>query len=148
MANLRMMVVAVAVLGIAAGVPAASDEPASCFVEQNFYYPSDGMAEQALAVRIKGEDVREKLGLPTGRVMIVEKATSGHPSSGKVEPLDMSYITSLTEYASEAEAASAKQALAASEEYVAIRSEMGRLLRHFETATWRPVRGGCTSEAK
>lgn len=147
MMNLRVMIATAVMLGFAAGA-AAADEPAACFVEQNFYYPREGMAEQALAVRVKGEEVREKLGLPVGRLMVVEKATSGHPSSGKVVPLDMSYITSLTEYASEGESASARQALAASEEYLAIRSEMGGLLRHFETATWRPVRGGCKGEVK
>lgn len=148
MMDMRVMIAATVVLGLAGGTPAVADEPATCFVEQNFYYPKDGMAEQALAVRIKGEEVREQLGLPVGRLMVVEKATSGHPSSGKVVPLDMSYITSLTEYASEGEAASAQQALGSSEEYLAIRSEMGGLLRHFETATWRPVRGDCKGEVK
>lgn len=147
MANLHMKVVAAILLGFAASA-AAADEPAACFVEQNFYYPKEGMAEQALAVRIKGEEVREQLGLPVGRLMVVEKATSGHPSSGNVVPLGMSYITSLTEYANEGEAASAQQALAASEAYLAVRNEMGSLLRHFETATWRPVRGGCKGAAK
>lgn len=147
MMYVRMMIAATAMLGVPAGSAAANDT-AACFVEQNFYYPKEGMAEKALAVRIKGEEVREKLGLPVGRLMIVEKATSGHPSSGKVVPLDMSYITSLTGYANEGEAASAKQALAASDEYLAIRNEMGSLLRHFETATWRPVWGDCKSGAK
>lgn len=148
MMYVRMMIAATAVLGLAASAAAAADEPAACFVEQNFYYPKEGMAEQALAVRIKGEEVREQLGLPVGRLMVVEKATSGHPSSGQAVPLDMSYITSLTEYANEGEAASAQQTLAGSEEYLAIRSEMGGLLRHFETAKWRPVRGGCKGDVQ
>lgn len=147
MANLRLLAMTVFMPVLAAAVPAAG-EPGTCLVEQNFYYPADGMAERALAVRVRAEEVRARLGLPTGRVMIVEKASSGHPSNGKVEPLDMSYITSLTEFASENEAASVKQALAASEEYRAILSEMGGLLRHFETAIWRPVTGGCKGEVK
>jgi len=147
MASLRTTITAAAMLAFLAGTATAA-KPATCLVEQNFYYPKDGMAEQALAVRIRAEEIREKLGLTAGRVLVVEKATSRQPSSGKVAPLDMSYITSLTEYASEQASLAARQQLQQSEEYLAIRKEMNQLLRHFETATWRPVRGGCTADAK
>lgn len=142
----RMTIVAMVLIFMARA--AAANGPAACLVEQNFYYPKPGMADQALAIRKKGAEIRVQLGLPAGRVFIVEKATSGHPSWGKPKPVKTYYLTSITEYPDEQSFRATQQRLKESKEYLAVIGEMGGILKRFEQVTWRPVWGGCGSDGE
>lgn len=123
----------------------AATEHERCIVEQNFYFPKEGKEAAALEVRKRGSEIRRALGLPAGRILVLEQASSGHPARGEVVPRRTSYLMSLTEFVSEAEAEDARARLQASEEYLAVIREMADLIEHFETATWSPVWGGCAS---
>lgn len=128
------------------GTAIAAEPAETCFVEQNFYYPEEGKAEELLALRTRGSEIRASHGLPAGRVFVVEKATSGHPSKGAPQPLATSHVMSVTEYADEASYKAARAQIGAVQEYRDVVGAVGKLLANFEQITWRPAWGGCRAD--
>lgn len=133
-----------------AGTPVAAEEDSAesaqssgCFIEQNSYYPEPGKQEDALATRLDGRAARAALGLPTGRIFVLQGSASGHPVTGMQEPGNAAYLMSLIEYESEAAAEKAHEHLLESQAYLEARSRMAGLLEHFETASWHVAAGGC-----
>ncbi len=116
-----------------------------CLVVQHYYFAKDGMADEVLATRIRGNEVRAALGLATSRLLVLEKSSSGHPAAGPLGPGDASYLMSETVFADEAEAAAADAALVASPDYLAVRGRMASLIDHFELAVRRLVGGDCST---
>lgn len=133
---------------VAAGALAfeTSEPGEGCFIVQHFYHPKAGMEEEALATRLRGADIRARLGLPTGRILRVESAVSGHPSNGPPEPFESAFLTSITEYADEAAFQASRARLSNDPEYREVLRANGELLRHFEQIAWRSVRGGCRGD--
>lgn len=125
---------------VASTAPEAEE---SCFIVQHFYYPKEGKEAEALATRMRGADIRVRLGLPTGRIFRVESAVSGHPSQGAPAPFESAALTSITEYADEASWRASREQLSGDAEYREVLRANGELLRHFEQIAWRPARGGC-----
>jgi len=114
-----------------------------CFVELNYYYPKPGKQEEALATRLDGRSARAELGLPTGRILVLQSSASGHPVTGMETPGNAAYLMSLIEYESAAAAEEAHEALLGSQAYLDARARMAGLLEHFETASWHVAAGGC-----
>ena len=137
---IAVSVAAASVAGL--GAYAAAGAPA-CFVVQHYYFPLEGKEDEALATRIKGNEVRAALGLATSRLMVVKSSAQGHPAKGPMEPGDASYLMSETVVADAAAARHAAETLAASQDYLAVRQSMAPLLRHFELATRAVIGGDC-----
>lgn len=129
-------------LQAAQGSPAAGD----CRIVQNFYFPQEGKEQEALATRIKANQVRAKLGLPTGRILWARDRASRNPATREVGPGKTSYLTSVTEFASQADLDRTNKALGDSQEFKTVFGHMASLLTHFETVTWTPAWGECTPE--
>lgn len=124
------------------GISAAGEAP-GCLVVQHFYFVKEGKEAEALATRIKGNEVRAALGLSVSRLLEVQSSASGHPSAGGMKPGNASYLMSETVFKDQAEADKANEILAGSEDYIAVRAHMGSLLDHFEVAVRKLVGGGC-----
>lgn len=133
-ANIAAAALLATLLGFIAGPAVQSAEAGGCLVVQHYYFPKDGMADEVLATRIRGNEVRAALGLATSRLLVLEKSSSGHPAAGPLGPGDASYLMSETVFADEAQAAAADAALAASKDYLAVRGRMATLIDHFELA--------------
>ncbi len=117
--------------GARAGVGAGQ-----CLIQQNFYYPRAGNEEEALATRLKANEIRVRLGVPTGRVLRVAQPGTGIAF----------YLTSQVEYENQAAADKYNAILEGSAEFVAVRAHMRPLLEKFETVIWSPEWGGCSPD--
>jgi len=132
----------------AAAEPAGeSSGEATCFVEQNYYYPKPGKQDEALATRKEGSEVRASLGLPTGRLFVLQESKRGHPAKGEQVEGRASYLMSLIEYESKAAAERARERLLDSQRYRDVIGRMAELLQDFETSSWSVARGDCKPDA-
>lgn len=120
---------------------AAEDGASQCVIQQNFYYPRAGNEEEALATRLKANQIRVALGVPAGRVL--RAAQPGAENNG---PGGAFYLTSQVEFENRAAADRYAEILAGSAEFAAVRGHMQTLLEKFETVTWSPEWGGCSPD--
>ena len=144
--NFARVALASSLLMLFAGQAAGAEDAAGCLVVQHYYFAKDGMEDQVLATRIRGNEVRAALGLATSRLLVIKRSSSGHPAAGPLGPGNASYLMSETVFADEAEAAAADEALVASEDYLAVRGRMATLIDHFELAVRRLVGQGCAAD--
>ena len=140
-------IILLAALGVPfAGLAANAENAGGCLVVQHYYFARDGMEDEVLATRVRGNEVRAALGLATSRLLVIRNSSSGHPAAGPLKPGNASYLMSETVFADEAEAAAADEALVASEDYLAVRGKMAGLIDHFELAVRELAGEGCQSD--
>ena len=133
-----------ALLAFALTAPAlAASDADECVIIQHYYFPIKGKEAQALALRKRSAELRRRLGLPTGRILELRSSVSGHPAKGPLGPGNASFIMSEVEFANQAAVDHYNQTLLASPDYIAIRGQMAKLLRHFEMAVRTPADGAC-----
>ena len=129
-----MVAAGLAVFAVLAGPGQAGAGDTQCVIQQNFYYPRAGNGEEALATRLKANEIRVRLGVPTGRVLRVAQPGTGF------------YLTSQVEYENQAAADKYNGILEGSAEFVAVRAHMRPLLEKFETVIWSPEWGECSPD--
>ena len=95
-------------------------------IEQTEYFALPGKSEEVYRWRIHACDVREKIGLPRGRVLRRE---------GNSDTL--ADVMWQIEYPDEAARERDLKVRAESSEFEAVRSHMNTLIRHFERGFWR-----------
>ena len=142
-ANIAGAILLAALLAPLAGHAAEAENNAGCLIVQHYYFARDGMEDQVLATRIRGNEVRAALGLATSRLLVIKRSSSGHPAAGPLGPGNASYLMSETVFADEAEAAAADETLVQSEDYLAVRGRMATLIDHFELAVREVAGDGC-----
>jgi hypothetical protein len=92
---------------------------------RNLYYAQPGSADEVLSHRQHACDVREKLGLPRGQVLRRVRGSD-----------ELADVVWQCEFADVAEYDRDMDALAASDEFAAVREHMRTLIRHFERVLW------------
>jgi len=99
-------------------------EQSKPIVVQNAYYPKAGKEKEVYEWRLHASDVREKLGLPKGRVLRRISEGSG------------SYVIWQCEYSSMEERQRDVEKLDQSEEFKKVQEHMSTLLDKFERTVW------------
>jgi hypothetical protein len=95
-------------------------------VEQTEYFALPGKAEEVYRWRIHACDVREKIGLPRGRVLRREGDSDTLPD-----------VMWQIEYSDDAARQRDLKIRAESSEFTAVRDHMNTLTRHFERGFWQ-----------
>lgn len=145
-ANFAKVALAASLLALFAGQGASFADTGGCLVVQHYYFARDGMEDQVLETRIRGNEVRAALGLATSRLLVIKRSSSGHPAAGPLGPGNASYLMSETVFADEAEMLAADEALVQSEDYLAVRGKMAGLIDHFELAVRRLAAEECSAD--
>ncbi|HMG92078.1 MAG TPA: hypothetical protein VK589_18605 [Chryseolinea sp.] len=98
-------------------------------VVQNAYFPKAGKEKEVYEWRLHASDVREKLGLPKGRVLRRISVPTTIGSNG-------SYVIWECEYSSMEERQRDVEKLDQSEEFKKVQEHMTTLLDKFERTVW------------
>lgn len=93
-------------------------------VVQNYYYPKDGLENDVYEWRLRASAVREKLGLPKGRVL------------KKISGVDGPYVIWECEYPSTEVREKDVAILDKSEEFKKVEEHMSTLLDKFSRSIW------------
>ncbi len=94
-------------------------------VVQNHYFAAPGKRDAVVATRREASACRVRMGLPAGRILVLARGSEGVPDAvWEIEYPDLA--------AWDADLA----ALAASEEFTAIRNVQSSQLRHFERCAY------------
>jgi ketosteroid isomerase-like protein len=99
---------------------------ATTIVVQNLYYPKAGKEKEVLETRQRASEVRAKLGLPVGRILLRTSESSSQP-----------YIIWECEYHSLKAREDDVAALDRSEEFTKVQQHMGTLLEKFDRSMWQ-----------
>lgn len=113
---------ALAMLALCCGSNAYADD---AIVVQNLYYPKPGQEQAVLKTRLEASEVRRKLGLAVGRVLLRTSENDGQP-----------YVLWECEYASLDARAKDSNAAEAAPAFRAVQEKMRTLIAKFDRTVW------------
>jgi hypothetical protein len=123
---LRAVLLESSLILLLAGQPAAPP-PDKPVIEQTEYWAKPGKAEEVYRWRLHACDVREKIGLPRGRVFRRQGDSATLPD-----------VVWQIEYPNEVARQHDLKVRAESPEFKAVRDHMDALIRNFERGFWEP----------
>jgi ketosteroid isomerase-like protein len=101
----------------------------SAIVVQNLYFPKPGMEKEVMETRERASDVRAKLGLPAGRILLRVSESTSQP-----------YIIWECEYPSVRAREEDVATLDRSSEFTDVQEHMTGLLLKFDRSVWQVIR--------
>jgi hypothetical protein len=125
--NLMRAGVVIIIIAAVVGAAGATGDSGRRIIEQTEYWASPGKAEEVYQWRLHACDVRERIGLPRGRVLRRHGESSTLPD-----------IVWQIEYPNEQARLKDLQVRDQSPEFKAVRDHMDTLIRHFERGFWVP----------
>lgn len=129
---MRAIVAATALIGLTLGLTVHGETQSEgrqteSVIEQTQYWAKPGKAEEVFQWRLHASDVREKIGLPRGRVLRRQGASETLPD-----------VVWQIEYPNEAARLRDLKTRDESPDFEAVRKHMNTLTTHFERGFWRP----------